>query len=524
MNKKIWIGITLTMIIALMQIAISANNPWTDAMKTRATTLLTSHDKVVDPVPDGLPRITLNVPDLEPAEFYNTNPNIAPISLKVEQKNGWIYSKGWRYDSNAKQWASFTFTEPKFGVTSWIRGTASAKISDIPYNSLNLETNENAITVFTCRKYGGKWMCGCSSLTEATPCNKWIIQQFLASESAPTQITPPEIPGGPDTTPPMRSNPRVNTFVPPVILTTGTTQATIKLSTDEAADCRYSTAPGSTYGTMIQMQPSPDDPPDGRTHVAGFPVMSGQSYTYYIKCADKTSAVNTNTDDFVINFGVASASPTTAPQPDLSVSSVVVSKPNPTVGETLTASFSISNTQAKYTGSAKIELFTDEIFKGTKTETITLQPGLSQTFNWVDQTYSFSTSGVHTVKVKIMPNPADATLTNNEMTTTITVQAAQASPTTAPPQTMASAVCSVEIPSTITITDATNECNTRQILGTGTTSPFSPLSTTQTITGSVDFGFLSCTIPCSADGATVTACKDLTSNAYEPTGFTKTPC
>ena len=102
-----------------------------------------------------------------------------------------------------------------------------------------------------------------------------------------------------DTTPPVRSNGQ-----PTGALTAGTTQATLSLSTDENATCRYATTAGVAYSAM----PNTFITTGGQAHsstVSG--LANGGSYSYFVRCQD--AAGNANPDDFTISFSVA-GSPT----------------------------------------------------------------------------------------------------------------------------------------------------------------------------------------------------------------------
>ena len=87
-----------------------------------------------------------------------------------------------------------------------------------------------------------------------------------------------------DTTPPVRSN-----GAPSGTLTAGTTQATLSLSTDEAATCRYATTAGVAYASM----PNPFTTTGGTaqaTPVTG--LVDGGSYSYYVRCQDAAGNAN----------------------------------------------------------------------------------------------------------------------------------------------------------------------------------------------------------------------------------------
>ena len=97
------------------------------------------------------------------------------------------------------------------------------------------------------------------------------------------------------TTPPVRSNGQ-----PAGLLQQGTTQATLSLSTDENATCRYATSPGVAYAAMANQFSNTG----GVTHstvVSG--LTDGSSYSFYVRCQDTAS--NANGDDYGISFSVA---------------------------------------------------------------------------------------------------------------------------------------------------------------------------------------------------------------------------
>lgn len=110
-----------------------------------------------------------------------------------------------------------------------------------------------------------------------------------------------------DKTPPTRSN-----GSPTGSLSSGTTQATLKVTTDEKATCKYSTTAGTAYSSMA----SSFTTTDSLNHTANATgLKDGKSYNFYVRCKD--TAGNANTDDYKISFSVASPGSTA-----LSISSV----------------------------------------------------------------------------------------------------------------------------------------------------------------------------------------------------------
>ncbi|KKT82454.1 MAG: LamG domain protein jellyroll fold domain protein, partial [Candidatus Giovannonibacteria bacterium GW2011_GWC2_44_9] len=102
-----------------------------------------------------------------------------------------------------------------------------------------------------------------------------------------------------DSAPPARSS-----GSPSGVLPSGTTQATLSLTTDENATCKYSTTAGTPYSSM----PNTFSATGGVSHsttVTG--LTDGNTYTYYIRCQDAVG--NVNADDFIIAFSIASSAP-----------------------------------------------------------------------------------------------------------------------------------------------------------------------------------------------------------------------
>jgi hypothetical protein len=98
-----------------------------------------------------------------------------------------------------------------------------------------------------------------------------------------------------DSTPPVRTNGQ-----PAGTLASGTTQATMSLSTNENATCRFSQQAGLSFASI----PNTFSTTGGMSHSTTLLGLSpGSSYTFYVRCRD--GGDNANTDDFVIAFAVA---------------------------------------------------------------------------------------------------------------------------------------------------------------------------------------------------------------------------
>src|SRR5581483_11093071 len=85
------------------------------------------------------------------------------------------------------------------------------------------------------------------------------------------------------------------------LLAKGSTQATLSLTTDNAATCRYATTAGVAYSSMANTFSSTGGTAQS-TVVTG--LSDGGSYNYYVRCQDSTTGV-VNTDDYAISFSVS---------------------------------------------------------------------------------------------------------------------------------------------------------------------------------------------------------------------------
>jgi hypothetical protein len=103
---------------------------------------------------------------------------------------------------------------------------------------------------------------------------------------------------GADSTPPVLS-----LGSPAGALASGTTGATLSVTTDEAATCKY----GTTTTVAFASIGSTFDTTSGTTHTQSLTgLVDGTSYAYYVRCRDGSS--NANLSDYAISFSVAAAS------------------------------------------------------------------------------------------------------------------------------------------------------------------------------------------------------------------------
>lgn len=136
-------------------------------------------------------------------------------------------------------------------------------------------------------------------------------------------------------------------------LAVGTAQTTVGVATNENAICRYATTAGVAYGSM----PNLFGTTGGLSHtttVSG--LVDGGSYTYYVRCQD--SSTNVNTSDYVISFGVAQVGGDTTPP------SVVITSPPDSAS--ISGMVSLTASATDNVGVAGVRLLVDNVDVGTE--------------------------------------------------------------------------------------------------------------------------------------------------------------
>lgn len=107
----------------------------------------------------------------------------------------------------------------------------------------------------------------------------------------------------PDTTPPT-----VSGGSPSGTLAVDTASATLQVTTDESANCKYSTIANTAYASVSSDMTTSN----GTTHTAVLNgLTNGTGYTYYVRCKDASN--NPNMSDYPISFSVANPSQATNP-------------------------------------------------------------------------------------------------------------------------------------------------------------------------------------------------------------------
>lgn len=196
-----------------------------------------------------------------------------------------------------------------------------------------------------------------------------------------------------DTTPPVRSG-----GSPTGTLPAGTTQATLQLTTDEAATCRYSTTAGTAYAAMTNTFTTTGST-NHSTTVTG---LQNGAQAFYVRCID--TAGNADTTDFPINFTIGGD--TVAP---------TVSLTAPADNATVSGQVAVSATAADNVGVAGVQFLLDGNPLGSEDTTA------PYSVNWNTGT---ATNASHTLTARAR----DAA--NNQTTSTaVTVTVNNAGPT-----------------------------------------------------------------------------------------------
>lgn len=139
---------------------------------------------------------------------------------------------------------------------------------------------------------------------DAAPQNQEPVKK---EDTIPKKQEPP--PSDAAAPPPQDISPPAGSAASPSgILTSGTTQTTLSLATNENATCRYAVSAGIAYDSMANTF-TITGALSHSTSILG--LTNGTSYIYYVRCRDVSG--NKNTSDFSISFSVASPPPDTTP-------------------------------------------------------------------------------------------------------------------------------------------------------------------------------------------------------------------
>ena len=104
-----------------------------------------------------------------------------------------------------------------------------------------------------------------------------------------------------------RSAPTISYGKPSGVLAAGTTSTTMRVTTNEAATCKFDTSPGIAYWSMANTFTTTGGTSHSRTLTG---LVGGQTYNRYVRCKDASG--NANSVSYTITFSVARAD-TSAP-------------------------------------------------------------------------------------------------------------------------------------------------------------------------------------------------------------------
>ena len=189
----------------------------------------------------------------------------------------------------------------KFSTTA---GTAYSSMSNSISTTDNLNHYSGISGLADGKSYN--YYIRCTDSAGNTNTSDYKVSFSIATPPPPADTTPPALSGG----------------SPTGTLSAGTTSATLKVTTDEAATCRYSSTSGTTYGNMGGTF-STTGATSHSTSVTG--LADGKSYNYYVRCKD--TAGNTNSSDYAISFSTGSN--VTPPPPSADSTPPVVTNGSP---------------------------------------------------------------------------------------------------------------------------------------------------------------------------------------------------
>lgn len=272
--------------------------------------------------------------------LLSTSPGIntgANVGLTTDYA-GISVPQGLGYDIGAYEYTESTaptvsLTAPSNGAT--VTGSSVALSANASDNSavagvqFKLDTNTNIGAEDTTSSYGVTW--DSTGVADGSHNLMAVARDTYGNYATSSTVTVTV-----DNTAPVRS-----AGSPSGTLALNTTSTTLSLTTGEAATCKYSTSPGTAYGSMTIFTTT-----GGTSHstsVSG--LTNGGSYVYYVKCQDGQG--NTNATDYTISFTVAAD--TTSPTVSLTAptNGATVSGSSVTISADASDDVSVSGVQFK---------------------------------------------------------------------------------------------------------------------------------------------------------------------------------
>lgn len=243
--------------------------------------------------------------DLEEDAVRMVNPSLSPddddagyaLALDVEDR---VLAAGFSKESGVSRFALARFgetTETAAPAEAEVKTTSKESDEEQPGSRSSYITTTPLTNITRTGAFTGGIISDESELSFSQRGVVFSIAPYPVFKKGGTSPTDPTNPTDPtDTTPPTRSG-----GSPSGTLDAGTTSATIKLSTDEKAECRQSITAGTAFTSMSAFSTT-----NATSHSQGITgLQDGKTYNYYVRCKDEKG--NANTNDYAITFSVATA-------------------------------------------------------------------------------------------------------------------------------------------------------------------------------------------------------------------------
>ena len=215
-------------------------------------------------------------------------------------------------------------------------------------------TQNVALPAFSGQLQLGAWITGSSNadFLGGTIDEVRVYNRALAAAEIQADMVTPVSPPPPDTVAPV-----VSGGLPTGTLAAGTTSASLQVTTNESATCRYATTAGTAYAQMATTFATTGA--TAHSHpVTG--LANGQSYTFYVRCQDP--AGNATTADTVVSFAVANP-----PAPDTVPPTVALTAP--AAGATVSGSVNVTANASDNVAVVGVQFLLDGVNLGAEDTT-----------------------------------------------------------------------------------------------------------------------------------------------------------
>ena len=104
------------------------------------------------------------------------------ITVSAMQNNGYVWKYGY-YLGNDGKWKEFSFSGDTIAGTHWILATTGTSKTLSLTKGTDVSLGDNYIISYLCKKYSGKWKCGCQSAADDSTCNKWMLRSYTLTQN-----------------------------------------------------------------------------------------------------------------------------------------------------------------------------------------------------------------------------------------------------------------------------------------------------------------------------------------------------